>query len=257
MGEMTAIVAHHFNNILAVIHGRAQLVQRRIKDEQLQNSLRVIQGSVLKAGEMVRHLQDYFGEQIDMRFTDVDVNEAVSEVVQYQEQVWRNTREAEAPPVQIELELAAEMPVRGVSRLLQDAISRILLNASEAMPSGGKILVRTASSSDQVSIEVIDSGIGMSSEVQKRLFEPFFSTKGARSRGLGLSATLGIVQRHEGRVETESREGVGTTVRIVLPVESRVSRIVPVDRGEGSAKEDFDGREEPLGRVYHPTEKPL
>jgi PAS domain S-box-containing protein len=230
MGEMTAIVAHHFNNILAVIHGRAQLVQRRIKEEQLQNSLRVIQGSVLKAGEMVRHLQDYFGEQVDMRFVDVDVNGAVSEVVRYQEQVWRNTRDAEAPPVQIELELAAELPVRGVSPLLQDAISRILLNASEAMPSGGRILVRTLSTTEQVVIEVIDGGTGMSAEVQKRLFEPFFTTKGNRSRGLGLSATLGIVQRHEGRVEIESREGVGTTMRIVLPVESRISKIVPVDR---------------------------
>ena len=205
-------------------------MQRRIKEEQLQNSLRVIQGSVLKAGEMVRHLQDYFGEQVDMRFVDVDVNGAVSEVVRYQEQVWRNTRDAEAPPVQIELELAAELPVRGVSPLLQDAISRILLNASEAMPSGGRILVRTLSTTEQVVIEVIDGGTGMSAEVQKRLFEPFFTTKGNRSRGLGLSATLGIVQRHEGRVEIESREGVGTTMRIVLPVESRISKIVPVDR---------------------------
>jgi two-component system sensor histidine kinase AtoS len=230
MGEMTAIVAHHFNNILAVIHGRAQLVQRRVKDEQLQNSLRVIQGSVLKAGEMVRHLQDYFGEQVDMRFVEVDVNQAVDEVVRYQERVWRNTRDAEAPPVQIDLQLDADSKVRGVSPLLQDAIRRILLNASEAMPEGGRISVRTASSSEQVVIEVKDTGSGMPADVQRRLFEPFFTTKGPRSRGLGLSATLGIIQRHEGRVEIESREQIGTTVRVVLPVESRISKIVPVDR---------------------------
>ena len=130
--------------------------------------------------------------------------------------------------------LARRMEARPahVERLkaLQDAISRILLNASEAMPSGGRILVRTLSTTEQVVIEVIDGGTGMSAEVQKRLFEPFFTTKGNRSRGLGLSATLGIVQRHEGRVEIESREGVGTTMRIVLPVESRISKIVPVDR---------------------------
>ncbi|MEZ4654445.1 MAG: HAMP domain-containing protein [Candidatus Eisenbacteria bacterium] len=185
MGEMTAIVAHHFNNILAVIHGRAQLVQRRVKDEQLQNSLTVIQASVLKAGEMVRHLQDYFGEQVDMRFVEVDVNRAVDEVARYQERVWRNTRDAEAPPIDFELELEADSPVRGVSPLLQDAILRILLNASEAMPDGGRIRIQTASSSEQVLIEITDTGSGMSADIQKHLFEPFFTTKGPRSRGSG------------------------------------------------------------------------
>lgn len=231
MGEMTAIVAHHFNNILAVIHGRAQLVQRRVRDdEQLATSLGVIQSSVLKAGEMVRHLQDYFGEQVDLRFSEIDLNAILQEVASYQERVWRTSRSAEAPPVHIRLEQHPVPAVRGVNPLLQDVFRRILVNASEAMPDGGEIVIRTSANDSAVQVEVIDRGVGMTPDVQRRVFDPFFTTTGSPTRGLGLPASLGIVQRHEGRIEIESAVDHGTTVRVFLPVESRVSRIVPVDR---------------------------
>jgi signal transduction histidine kinase len=127
--------------------------------------------------------------------------------------------------------------VRGVNPLLQDVFRRILVNASEAMPDGGEIVIRTSASDTAVLIEFVDPGLGMTPDVQRRVFDPFFTTTGSPTRGLGLPASLGIVQRHEGRIEVESAVGQGTSVRVFLPVESRVSRIVPVDRHRERAED--------------------
>ncbi|MCA9757038.1 MAG: PAS domain S-box protein [Candidatus Eisenbacteria bacterium] len=235
MGEMTAMVAHHFNNILAIIHGRAQLVQRKVQDPRLAESLEVIQSSVLKAGEMVRHLQDYFGEQFDLRFVEVDVNALLEDVVFYQERVWRSSRPREAPPIEVHMELDAIPPVRGAGPLLRDAFGRILVNAVEAMPMGGDVYVRSKANATHVTVEIEDKGTGMDAETLSRAFDPFFSTKGSASRGLGLSASLGIMQRHEGRISLKSEPAEGTSVSIVLPIEARVSRIVPFGRAPVAA----------------------
>lgn len=259
MGEMTAMVAHHFNNILAVIHGRAQLVQRRVTEPRLRESLEVIQSSVLKAGEMVRHLQDYFGEQADLRFVEVDVNALLEGVVFYQERLWRTTRSREAPPIEVCLDFQPIPPVRGAGPLLQDAFGRILLNAVDAMPEGGRLTVRTSANATHVTVVIEDEGMGMTPETLERAFDPFFTTKGAANRGLGLSASLGILQRHEGRIRLESEPGTGTRVSVVLPIEARVSRIVPFGRSPAStepvaAQEDGAEAERPehAGQRDHP-----
>jgi PAS domain S-box-containing protein len=237
MGEMTAMVAHHFNNILAVIQGRSQLLQLRVADQRARESLEIIQSSVGKAGEMVRHLQDYYGEQVDLRFTEIDVNDLLSEVAGYQESLWRTTRAANLPPVTIDLDLRPVPRIRGADPLLQDAFRRILINAAEAMLDGGVIHVTTESTETELTIRIEDSGCGMEPEVLNHACDPFFTTKGPRTRGLGLSASVGILQRHEGKLRIESRPGTGTTVLVILPVRSRGSTILPLNaRGAAGAE---------------------
>lgn len=238
MGEMTAMVAHHFNNLLAIINGRAQLLSRKIEDERLRASLEIIQNSVVKAGEMVRHLQDYYGEHVDLRFVEIDVNTLLEDVAGYQERLWRTTRSREAPPISVRLDLQDIPTVRGADPLLQDAFRRILVNAAESMAEGGEIVVRTRLVGDAVDVEIIDQGVGMDPEVLSRAFDPFFTTKGPSTRGLGLSASLGVIQRHEGRIQIDSAPNSGTTVRVSLPVESRIAKIVPLEspRARSQAK---------------------
>lgn len=228
MGEMTAMVAHHFNNLLAVMMGRCQLLQMKTQDESIRAGLNVIQASALKAGDMLRHLQEYYGEQVDLRFGEVDVNAMLRELALYQENIWRTTRPPDAPLVTIRLELEELPPVRGSDPLLQDVFHRLLVNAIEAMPDGGEITVESRAGGDQVTVRVTDPGVGMESDTMAHAFDPFFSTKGKRTRGLGLSAALGIVQRHEGQIRIESKPGLGTTVEVVLPVQSRIARILPM-----------------------------
>lgn len=233
MGEMTAMVAHHFNNLLAIMLGRSQLLQMKTTDETVRAGLQVIQASALRAGEMLRHLQEYYGEQVDLRFGGVDLNALLRDLAQYQESIWRTTRPPEAPIVSIRLELDPVPEMRGSDPLLQDAIRRLLANSAEAMPQGGEIVVRTHAEGDEIEVTVEDPGVGMPADVASHAFEPFYTTKGPHTRGLGLSAALGIVQRHEGRIEITSEIGRGTSVSIRLPVRSRIARIVPLPASDG------------------------
>jgi CheY-like chemotaxis protein len=93
----------------------------------------------------------------------------------------------------------------------------MIFNAVDAMPEGGTITIRTACEGGAVRVEIADTGIGMSEEVRTRCAEPFFTTKGEHGTGLGLSMSFGILRRHEGKLEIDSIEGIGTTFRIEFP----------------------------------------
>jgi CheY-like chemotaxis protein len=108
-------------------------------------------------------------------------------------------------------------PVAGHPAELREALMNLILNAVDAMPDGGAITVSTEAIETGVEIRVADTGIGMSEEVRKRIFEPFFSTKGMQGTGLGLAMVYGIVSRHGGQILVQSVEGIGSTFQILLP----------------------------------------
>ena len=100
---------------------------------------------------------------------------------------------------------------------IREVVTNLLFNAVDALPQGGRIVVRTYSREQKAVFEVQDDGIGMTEEVRARCLEPFVTTKGERGTGLGLAMVYGIVQRHHGEIEIESRLGEGTLVRVQLP----------------------------------------
>jgi signal transduction histidine kinase len=217
MGEVTAMVAHNFNNILAVIVARVQFLAMRLRNSPAEKSLKTIEDASQRGAEMVRKIQEFYGEQADLQFADVCVNAMVREVVDYVSNYCKVTREEDTGPVRFEVDLQATPFVWGAEPLLQDALKRILMNAAEAMPGGGAVRVRTDSADEKIVIRVEDDGIGMKPETLRRAFDPFFSTKGSRLRGLGLSAALGIIQRHNGNIELSSAAGRGSQVTVTLP----------------------------------------
>ncbi len=103
----------------------------------------------------------------------------------------------------------------------------LILNAVDALPSGGTIVIRTWTTAEGVHCSVRDDGVGMSPEVRRRVLEPFFTTKGVRSTGLGLSVNYGIIERHGGELTIETEEGAGTTVTFRLPVARRKPGAAP------------------------------
>jgi CheY-like chemotaxis protein len=107
----------------------------------------------------------------------------------------------------------------GKEAMLVEALSNLILNAVDAMPAGGMITIRTIARTDEVVVEVVDTGCGMSATVLKRCCEPFFSTKGPHATGLGLAMVYGILHDHGGDVAIESAEGRGTTVALRLPTQ--------------------------------------
>jgi signal transduction histidine kinase len=103
----------------------------------------------------------------------------------------------------------------GAKSEIREALTNLVFNAVDAMPQGGRLTLRTRSlAADKVCVEVSDTGVGMDEETRRRCLEPFFTTKGERGTGLGLAMVYGVMQRHGGDLEIESRPGDGTTVRL-------------------------------------------
>jgi CheY-like chemotaxis protein/anti-sigma regulatory factor (Ser/Thr protein kinase) len=107
--------------------------------------------------------------------------------------------------------------VRGAETELREVFSNLVVNAAESMPGGGTVRVAVRQDGPNLVVSVADAGCGIPPDVLPRLFEPFFSTKGDRGNGLGLSIAQGIVRRHGGEIRIESEAGKGTTVRVELP----------------------------------------
>ena len=117
--------------------------------------------------------------------------------------------------------VAPDLPnVLGAESELRDALTNLMLNAVDALPDGGVITLRSRHDvrDSQVVIEIEDNGVGMSETVRSRCLEPFFTTKGERGTGLGLTMVFGMMQRHGGELEIDSEPGRGTRVRLVFPV---------------------------------------
>jgi PAS domain S-box-containing protein len=223
IGEMTAMVAHNFNNLLAVILGRTQLILARTDNPTVRRGLEIVRNSALQGGEIVKRIQEYAGGSSDLPFREVNAGTILRDVTAYLENLWRVTRSPGAGPVQIELSIEPTPPVIGSETLLADVLKHILLNAAESMPGGGIVRASVRALRESIVIRVEDSGVGMAPDVRRRAFDPFFTTKGPHARGLGLSASYGIVQRHRGRIDLHPREEGGTSVEIILPVH-RASR---------------------------------
>jgi len=102
---------------------------------------------------------------------------------------------------------------------LQQVCTNLILNAIQAMPEGGRLTLSTSADNSQVKVEVQDTGCGISPENMRKLFTPFFTTKGkGKGVGLGLAVAYGIIQRHQGKIEVQSKEGAGTTFTISIPL---------------------------------------
>lgn len=218
VGEMTAMVAHNFNNLLAVILGRTQLLQSRSKDPGIQRGLDVVRHAALQGGDIVRRIQEYAGESTELKFQEVNVVAVMRDVITYLDNLWRVTRTPVAVPVTMQLCADPVPPVLGSESQLIDTFKHVVTNAAESMSDGGTVQITIQADAGFVRVAVEDTGVGMTSEVRRRAFDPFFTTKGARARGLGLTASYGIIQKHHGKIDLKPRPEGGTLLEIFLPV---------------------------------------
>lgn len=218
VGELASGMAHHLNNILAVIGGRVQLLLQRVEEPSVRRSLEIVARAVANGAEVIRGVQGFSRGRPPAETIAVDLNQLVREVLELTRPRWTDQAQAEGISIEASLEPGEIPAVAGDPASLTEVLVNLLLNAVEALPSGGRITVRTWASGPWVHCSVSDTGVGMSEEVRLRALEPFFTTKGPKNTGLGLSVAHGTVQRHGGRLEIESAEGKGTTVTISLPV---------------------------------------
>src|SRR5256884_2993118 len=217
LGEMASGVAHDFNNLLASVLGRAQLLMRRVQDPQQLQWLRVIERSALDGAQTVRRLQEFTRIRRDQPMVPLDVTLVVRDALDITQSRWREEPASRGVVIEVRTELATVPPVLGDAAELREALTNLILNAVDAMPTGGTLGLVTTADGDQVEIAVSDTGVGIPPAVREKIFDPFFTTKGPQGTGLGLSLTYGIVVRHGGFVTVDSEEGRGSTFRLSFP----------------------------------------
>ncbi|TAK22065.1 MAG: hybrid sensor histidine kinase/response regulator [Chloroflexota bacterium] len=224
MGEMASGIAHDFNNQLGLILGYSELLLDRSEEwgdrESVERSLNTIYTAASDAAVVVRSLRAFYGApgEIDAHTEPIDLQELVAQVAVLTRPRWRDQALARGATIDLVIGAGKVPPILGIEAELREVLTNLIFNAVDAMPDGGVIDIRARSDDDHVVLTVGDHGIGMSEEVRRRCFEPFFSTKGEHGSGLGLSMVHGLVRRIGGTIDVASAPDRGTTFTIRLPL---------------------------------------
>jgi len=242
VGRLTGGIAHDFNNLLQGITGNLDLIRRRPDDPDrigrwANAGLKAAERGARLAGQLLA-----FSRTQKLEITSIDISSAVAGFTDV-------LRRSIGPAIRIQMDLNTEgVWVQGDRLQLEMAVLNLALNARDAMPDGGELVIATRScrlrddpqlnDGDYVELSVADSGKGMSAEVVERAFEPFFTTKEVgRGTGLGLSQVYGTLQQSGGAVRIESKPGIGTVVRLYL----RRTEAVPRRLDEQEAIDNIRG----------------
>jgi two-component system NtrC family sensor kinase len=237
LGRLSASIAHEINNPLAGILTYVKLISRRLRTGSTGSEgiatavqqLAVVERETQRCTAIVRNLLD-FARQRGPAFKDVDVSAVLEEAIALVAN--RMTLQG----IEIVRELTPVPPVRADSGQLRQAVVNLLINACDAMPNGGRVCLATrpvegaetgdaahagegnsaAQRATYIEIQVKDQGQGIRPEHLPMIFDPFFTTK-EKGTGLGLSVVYGIMEKHGGKIEVDSRVGQGTTITLRLP----------------------------------------
>lgn len=248
LGTLSGGIAHNFNNLLMGIHGNASLaLAKQMPQGPARSQLEKIIQLVHSGSKLTRQLLDYArGGACEL--ATVDLNQLIREAC--------DTLTATRKQIRIRHELSDDAPLLKADQgQIEQVLLNLLLNAADAMPDGGEVVIETAclkgsqsrgkvvlySNRDYVLVKVTDHGAGIPEKIQERIFEPFFTTKAmGRGTGLGLSTAYGIVKSHDGEICVESAVGKGSTFLIYLPAVSAGAPTPAVDvepeamRGQGT-----------------------
>ncbi len=229
IGTLAGGVAHDFNNLLTVILGNTQLALRKLQpDDPLRVRLIEIEKAGHRATMLTRQLLA-FGRRQHLERKVINLDETIADVMKMLQRLI-------GEDIEVHVHAAAHLwTVFADNGQIEQVVMNLAINARDAMPKGGRLLMEThnvtfdesyclqhtyAEPGNYVRLMVSDTGCGMSAETRARIFEPFFTTKDVgKGTGLGLSMVYGIVKQHEGFIEAYSEVGQGTTFKIYLPVD--------------------------------------
>ena len=217
LGELASGVAHNFNNALTVIQGRLELLKRQVKDEATLRSLDIVHKVAQDAANIVKRIQNSARvRRDDSDFERLDLSQLVQETIEVTQPKWASRSAANL--VRVTCQAPAPVYVLGHPTELSEVVTNLIFNALDAMPHGGGLFIGVYEHRETAKLVVRDTGTGMTEETKKRLFDPFYTTKGHQGTGLGLSVSYNIVSRHGGRIEVESQLGQGSTFTLTFPL---------------------------------------
>lgn len=223
IGKMAAVVAHEINNPLSGILTYSKLVKRWIergffddepKRHEMAENLDLVATESRRCGDLVKNLLS-FSRTNPINLEWIQVNPIVDRVVKLA------AHKLEMAGIQIHVDATEDLPVvRADAAQMEQVLLALTMNAIDAMPHGGNLWIATTiTDHSELLLQVRDDGVGIPADILPRLFEPFLTTKDTgKGVGLGLAISHNIVERHNGRIEVESKLGQGTTFNVFLPL---------------------------------------
>jgi two-component system cell cycle sensor histidine kinase/response regulator CckA len=238
VGEMASGVAHNFNNLLQIIMSAAEAATVKLNSSELPKCRKAIH-SIVEASkrgvDIVKRIKDFTlvkTAAIDENKV-FDLGTLIEEAVELTTPLWKDFTKLRKYCVSYTKPLGGT--VKGNSSQISEVLVNIIKNSLEAMPRGGHLTISSEVQNGQIFVHIADSGVGISEENIPRIFQPFFTTKGSKSSGLGLSSSYGIIKRHQGEIIVQSAPGRGTTFSIILPLtaptEKQKSKKLLADKG--------------------------
>ena len=219
IGKLAGGIAHDFNNLLVALLGHSQLLAELLEgQDQPAAHLREIRRAGERAADLVHQLLA-FGRKQELRPAALDLNRLVLDLRKLLERLIGEDVRLDTPTAE------GVIPVLADRGQLEQVLLNLSANARDAMPDGGELTIETkrvrraGSDGEYALLQVSDSGIGMDQQTAERAFEPFYTTKEpGQGTGLGLATVYGIVSQSGGTVTLESSPGVGTSIRVLLPL---------------------------------------
>ncbi|MDB6091820.1 MAG: hybrid sensor histidine kinase/response regulator, partial [Gammaproteobacteria bacterium] len=236
LGQMASGIAHDINNAISpvALYTESLLEREPGLSPRARSHLETIQRAISDVAQTVARMREFYRQrEPQLMLLPVDMNRLAQQVVDLTRARWSDMAQQRGIAIEVQTELAPDLPaIMGADNEIREALTNLIFNAVDAMPSGGQLTLRTrvAQEKDSVSeesagrkivqVEVIDAGVGMDEDTRRRCLEPFFTTKGERGTGLGLAMVYGTMQRHGADIEIESGVGKGTTMRLSFAVPS-------------------------------------
>ena len=214
IGLLAAGVAHEVNTPLTVISTQAQMLAKQMPREDTNfRTVEKIIRQTFRASEIVNSLLN-FSRTKGAAFAPVEINQIIQDTLLLLDHQLKSAR------IAVERHLEPGLPlIQGNADKLQQVFLNMFLNAKDAMPEGGQLRITSWTEDSRVRIEIRDTGVGISPEHLRRIYDPFFTTKEpGRGTGLGLAVSYGIIHEHAGRIQAESRPGLGTRFELQFPV---------------------------------------
>ncbi|HEY4086195.1 MAG TPA: ATP-binding protein, partial [Bryobacteraceae bacterium] len=222
LGQMASGIAHDINNALSpvALYTESLLEREPNLSARTRAYLETTQRAIGDVTHTVGRMREFCRKrEPQLVLSPVDLNALVTQVMDLTRSHWSDLPLQRGIVIRMSTELEANLPpAPGIESEIREALTNLVFNAVDAMPSGGSLVLRTRRSSapDRIHVEVQDSGVGMDAETRRRCLEPFFTTKGERGTGLGLAMVYGVVQRQNAELSIDSTPGKGTTFGVVF-----------------------------------------
>ena len=227
LGQMASGIAHDINNAITPISLYTDLLLANEPglSSRGRGCLETISRAIGDVANTVARMREFYRpREAEVALQPVNLNEMVTQVVDLTRARWFDIPQQRGLVIEVHTQLARNLPsVAGLASEIREALTNLIFNAVDAMPSGGKLTLRTVAGGPEVRCEVSDTGVGMDEDTRRRCLEPFFTTKGERGTGLGLAMVYGVAQRHRAQVVIDSAPGQGTTMGLVFQLAAAVA----------------------------------